>query len=116
MKNNQIPKYSCMSLILLAAFMFFQSSMGYAEIIQGEVISVKPNENTFRVKHPKPLEPSVIEEINIIINPDTKFQGLSAVNELAAGDEVMVDAVQIEGTKRWEANAVQISKVKIHEP
>ena len=82
-------------------------SIVLADVIQGEVVSVKSDGSAFRLKHAN-------QEVDVAVKPETQFQGLDSVKDLTVSDEVVVDGMKLKGTKIWEADVIKISKVKIH--
>lgn len=88
-----------------------------AETIQGEVKSIQPDGSSFAMK-PVQEDASAsaqdMKEMSVKVGPKTKYEGLSSVQELTAGDEVSVDGKKKD--QNLEADLIKISKVKIHEP
>jgi hypothetical protein len=85
-----------------------------AKMIRGEVTAVNDNGQSFSFKRTKPSNPAVIERFDIDVLPATKFERINSLKELAAGDEVVVDASKRKEDGIWEARGVRILKVQLH--
>ena len=86
-----------------------------AEIMRGTVIAVKDDDRSFTFKRADPSNPSITEPFEIVVLPDTKFEKIGSLNELAPGDEVAVDLVQKKESKIWEAHSVRIFKMRLYQ-
>lgn len=100
--------------ILLAVLMFFQNQ-AQAKMLRGEVVAVKDNGSSFSFKRFNASTPAVIERFDIIVLPNTKFEKISSLKELAPGDEVVVDAAKKKETGIWEASSIRIIKVQLYD-
>ena len=98
----------------MTALAVFQNP-AQAKMIRGEVVAVKEDGSSFSFKRSNPSNPSVAEQFDIAVLPNTKFEKISSLKELAAGDEVVVDAAKKRESGIWEANSVRILKVKLYE-
>ncbi len=123
MKNNGIIK-KCLKVgfstkvfmaagILMAGLVVFQNP-AEAKMLRGEVVAVKQDGSSFSFKRFKPSQPAATEEFEIMMLPNTKFEKISSLKELAAGDEVVVDAAKKKETGIWEANSIRILKVQLY--
>lgn len=100
--------------ILIASFAIFESP-AQAEVFRGEVVAVKDNGSSLSFKRSDPSNPSLKEQFDIVMRPDTKFKNVSSLKELAPGDSVVVDAVQKPESKIWEARSVRIYKLRLYQ-
>lgn len=104
-------------LQLIFTFFFFIGSIttfaskGYAETIKGEIKSVTPEGRSFRL-----IRQDTRNEVQIGLSVETKFQGLSSLDELEAGDEVIVEAQKNPGQNQWESDSLTVEKVVIKNP
>ncbi|MBN1688541.1 MAG: hypothetical protein JW893_05535 [Candidatus Omnitrophica bacterium] len=115
-KDEMIEKNLKRSLIgmtiLMTALAVFQNPV-QAEMIRGEVVAVKDDGSSFGFKRAVPSELSIPEQFDIAVLANTKFEKISSLKELRAGDEVVVDVAQRKnGT--WEADSVRIFKVRLY--
>jgi hypothetical protein len=97
--------------VKIFSILFFIAQVhAYAEMIQGEIVSLNPTANTLTLM----TKDKDKKEVNIVVTAVTQFEGLSSLNELTAGDEVVVNAEKSEEDKKiWTAQSVKIDKVKI---
>ena len=100
--------------ILMTVLVIFQSPTE-AKMIRGEVVAVKDDGSSFSFKRSSSSNPSVAEKFDISVRPNTKFEKISSLKELAAGDEVVVDAAKKRENGIWEANSIRILKVQLYE-
>ena len=100
--------------ILITALAVFQNPV-QAKMIHGEVVAVKDDGSSFSFKRSDPSNPSVAEQLDITVLPNTKFEKISSLKELAPGDEVVVDAAKKRESGIWEASFIKISKVQLYE-
>jgi hypothetical protein len=100
--------------MLFVLLIIFQSPL-QAKLLRGEVTSVKDDGSSFSFKRTKPLNPLVSEQFTVSVTPKTKFEKISSLKELAAGDEVVVDAAKKSESKIWEASSVRILKVQLYQ-
>lgn len=117
MKSNRVMKMGLVrdlmvTGILLTLLAVFQGQ-AQAEMIRGEVIDVAEDGSYFRFKNSYPSSLSTAEPFDIAVLPTTKFEKISSLTELRAGDEVAVDAAIMKESGVWEANAVRIMKVRL---
>lgn len=89
-------------LALSAGFVICQSS-AMAEMIQGRIVEVKPEQNSVTVSRTDPS--GKMERLRISTNDNT--QGIESLAVLKVGDEVMIDASQNILTRQWTARSVQ---------
>ena len=112
MIKNLKKKLICL-VILIAAFASFEN-LAEAKMMRGEVVAIKDDGSSFSFKRTKPSDPSVTEHFDIKVLSNTKFEKISSLKELAAGDVVVVDAAKKKDSGIWEANSVRILKVELH--
>ncbi len=99
--------------ILMIALVIFQNP-AQAKMIRGEVVAIKEDGSSFSLKRPNPSKPAITEQFMVSVLPNTKFEKLSSLKELALGDEVAVDAEKKKQSKIWEATSVRVLKVALH--
>jgi hypothetical protein len=119
MRKDKIIKKNLMrSLVaggmILAAVVFSQNP-AQAKMMRGEVAAVKDDGSSFTFRYADPSKPSVIKRFEIVMLPNTRYENMSSLKELATGDDVAVDAEQKNKSGIWEARAVRILKLQIHE-
>ena len=94
MKKYEIKKILKRSflgaVIFLTAWAFSQNPV-QAKMMRGEVVVVKDDGSAFSLKRFNPSKSSdVIEQFDVAVLPNTKFEKISSLKELAPGDEVVV--------------------------
>lgn len=89
---------------LLAAL--FLSSAVLAELIEGEVVSVDTNTNSFRLIRNNPMS-GAQEKLNVLAGPTTKFRGVVYLGELQSGTKIRIDARQAEPRGSWVTNLIE---------
>lgn len=99
------------ALVVLASFPY----PAQAKMIRGEVVSIRDDGSSFTIKGNDHSKPSFEESFDIRMAETTKFEKISSLKELAAGDEVAVDAAQNNEDGFWEARSVRIVKVKLYQ-
>ncbi len=111
---QRLLKRSVMGMGVVITALAVSPNLVHAEVINGEVIAVKDDGSSFSFKRSNPPQPFVTDEFDIVVLPDTQFEKISSLKELAVGDEVVVDAAKRKsGT--WEADSVRILKVRLYD-
>lgn len=109
MKTSNFPLF-----FLLGFLTVFSAAQCWAGTIQGEVTDVSSSATAFSVKR---MDAPDKAETSFVTTEATELEGLDSIADLTAGDEVIVDASdEPNEVGKFEAHAVRISKVKIHEP
>ena len=72
--------------LLFAGLVVLQGPV-FAEVIQGKVASMNPQENTLTVRQ---SDERGIRDISVEVTEDASFQGVSSLEQLSVGDEVVV--------------------------
>ena len=100
-------KISRMILSLFAVSMLVFSGPALAEMIQGQVTSVNPDDNTFALERVTPE--GEYENIDVSVRDEANFRGeISSLAELEVGDEIRADADKPTlGLGKWQANWVE---------
>lgn len=101
-------------LVLTAALMLFPAS-GKAETLRGEVLTLNENGRSFRFRAADPSGSGVSEAFDIRVLQETRFIKINSLNDLAAGDEVRVEAEKNSESGMWEAGSVEILKVQLYQ-
>ncbi len=118
MKKNEMIKKSLkrgflgMGILMTTLWVF--QNPAQAKMMRGEVVAVKDDGSSISFKRSNPSNPSVAEQFDIAVPPNTKFGRILSLKELAAGDEVMVDAKKKRENGIWEASFVRILNAKIY--
>ena len=117
MKKNGMIKGSFVRDLVIAGILMtlmavFQGQ-AHAKMIRGEVVAVKEDDSSFSFKYSAPSDAAAAEPFDIVVLTNTKFEKISSLAELRAGDEVAVDAAKIRESGIWEANSVRIVKVRL---
>lgn len=102
-----------LSLAFLIAALILFPSFGKAETLQGEVLALDEDGRSFLFKSTDDSGPGADEPIDIEVLRETEFLKISSLNDLAAGDEVRVEAKRNSENGMWEAGSVEILKVQL---
>lgn len=90
-------------------------SQASVEVFKGEVHRTDDGNSSFHLNFEDSSKQ--MQDIEIWVTTETKFQGLSTLLELVEGDEVIVTAQKNTANQdRWEADQVELSKVVIRDP
>ncbi len=82
-----------------------------AEVISAEIKKISTEGDSFKI-----VRQDNHREMEVWLSVETKFEGLSSLHELVAGDEVIVDTQKNLDNGRWEAAALTVSKMVIRNP
>lgn len=94
--------------MFVLGLVFFQTPV-WAELIQGEIVSLNTKANSFGLRHTDPMSGKVIES-KIMVQPNAELEGIESLNELKKGDRVLVDASQSEAPGTLQATAIEVAK------
>ena len=103
---------------VLLALLLLVSSSAYAEMIQGEVLSIDSAAGSLVITRIIPLTGDAnlnpkSEPIQILVLPSTQFEGIESLEELRSGDEIWADVTENKDAKNWSAKTIKIDKVNI---
>lgn len=96
-------------LLIIACLAF--SSLGYGEVIQGEIADLAADGFFLKIDAKAGREKAKTELKQILVSPETEFEG-SSMTDLRAGDEVLVEVSKTRG-KILAAQKVTLDKVDI---
>ncbi len=94
-------------LAVLVSSLFLWSGIGSAEIVQGKVIGIDPNQKSLTLNR-MDAATGQPEQVQLAIDSETQFQGgIDSLSSLKVGDEISVEADQNFVTRQWKANIIQ---------
>jgi len=113
-ENTMKPQIRLIAMLVLGVSIVCFSA--YAELVQGEVVSLDLNAQSFMLARSDPATGAAdAEGINVLVRPDTEFKGIAGLSELREGDEVWTELEININNGTWEAGSVSIDKVKIQD-
>ena len=89
-----------MSLLIVAP-------VAYAIIVEGNVTSVNLDGHLFKVFAQDPLTGEK-KNLDVIVTPKTKMEGISSILELELGDDILIDAQPTKNGRTLKATSVKV--------
>jgi hypothetical protein len=98
--------------IYLLLFGFFAAqTVGYAEMIQGMIVTLDSANNMLIVRRTDTPKDGV-QQITVKVKSDTKTQNVASLNELKMGQEVKIDAKE-SNPGVYEAESVEVTASQV---
>lgn len=102
-KTNRIQR--CLGILALALAVGLPS--GFAELIDGTIISLNEKAKTLSLQQMDPTTGQA-RELKITVPEDVEFQGVDSLKDLKTGDRVRVEASQGEKPDALKADAIEL--------
>ncbi len=104
---------------LIAVMVLGSASVTYAAWMQGEVVSVNPQEKKLTIERANAqYQEAYDKNIEVKVLDNAKLKNVASLNEIKEGQEVKLDARANKEQGHWDANYVELidSDADIKEP
>ena len=103
-------KIFLLSVLVLASNILAFQTNALAETIWGRVFNVDTNNQRLSIMK-KDITDGRIEYFNILIQPETQYNGIVSLDSLKIGDVVKVETVRDAASGKWEAKLLEVREI-----